>query len=183
VLSPIHILYNSLQQALSLFSLLCLHQSLPGNGFQRWMFPLLWVPKLLPCLSCQLLTATAHKDWTAAALTNQLTPLYSTALHSTNTLTELNLVGWVKLPQSGPTENTTCNISSTVAWCHCRGDMFLCCKCMGHYLAMGLHATILWQDWITWQQISSVVTQWHSKHAIMSSNKQAIATQWINMCQ
>jgi hypothetical protein len=57
-----YILYNSLQHALRLFSLLCLHQSLSGNGFQRRTFPLLWVPELSPCLSYQLLTATAHKD-------------------------------------------------------------------------------------------------------------------------
>jgi hypothetical protein len=53
---------------LSLLSLLCLHQSLPGSGFQQLMFSLLWVPKLSPCLSYQLLTATAHKDSTAALL-------------------------------------------------------------------------------------------------------------------
>jgi hypothetical protein len=35
---------------------------LPGNGFQRRMIPLLWVPELFPCLSYQLLTATAHND-------------------------------------------------------------------------------------------------------------------------
>jgi hypothetical protein len=34
-LSLIHTLYNSLQHALCLLSLLCLHQSLPGSGFQR----------------------------------------------------------------------------------------------------------------------------------------------------
>jgi hypothetical protein len=59
---------NSLQHALSLFSLLCLHQSLPRNGFQQQTFPLLWVPELSPCLSYQLLIAMAHNDWTAAVL-------------------------------------------------------------------------------------------------------------------
>jgi hypothetical protein len=34
-LSSIHTLYNLLQHARSLFSLLCLYQSLPGNGLQR----------------------------------------------------------------------------------------------------------------------------------------------------
>jgi hypothetical protein len=53
---------------LSLFSLLCLHKSLRGNDFQRRTFPLLWVPELFPCPSYQLLTATAHKDKTAAVL-------------------------------------------------------------------------------------------------------------------
>jgi hypothetical protein len=55
-------LYNSLQHIRSLFSLLCLHQSLYGNDFERRKCRLLWVPKLFPCLSYQLLTATAHND-------------------------------------------------------------------------------------------------------------------------
>jgi hypothetical protein len=37
-----------------------LHYPLPGNGFQRRTFPLLWVRELSPCLSYQLLSATAH---------------------------------------------------------------------------------------------------------------------------
>jgi hypothetical protein len=37
---------------------------LPGGGFQRRIFPFLWVPELFPCLSYQLLTTTTHKDWT-----------------------------------------------------------------------------------------------------------------------
>jgi hypothetical protein len=85
VLSLIHTLCSSL-------SLQCLHQLLPGNGFQRQTFPSLRVPKLSLCLSYQLLTATAHKDWTAAvlylsiSLTHQ--PTRSTPLHCT-ALTEL----------------------------------------------------------------------------------------------
>jgi hypothetical protein len=47
---------------LSLLTLLCLHQSLSGNGFQWRTFPLLWVPEISPCLSYHLLTATDHKD-------------------------------------------------------------------------------------------------------------------------
>jgi hypothetical protein len=39
-----------------------------GNGFQRRTLPLLWVPELSPCLSYQLLTATARNDRTAAVL-------------------------------------------------------------------------------------------------------------------
>jgi hypothetical protein len=58
----------SLIHSLSLLSLLCLHQSLPGNGFQQQTFPLLCVPELSLCLSYQLLTATAHRDWTAAVV-------------------------------------------------------------------------------------------------------------------
>jgi hypothetical protein len=56
---------GSLQHTLGIYSLLCLQQSLPGNGFQRWTFPLLWVPELSPCLSYQVLTATVHKDGTS----------------------------------------------------------------------------------------------------------------------
>jgi hypothetical protein len=52
---------------LSFLSLLCLHQ-FSGNSFQQQMFHLLWVPQLSPCLSYQLLTATAHLEWTAAVL-------------------------------------------------------------------------------------------------------------------
>jgi hypothetical protein len=37
---------------LSHLSLLYLHQ-FSGNGFQQWMFPFLWVPKLSLCLSSQ----------------------------------------------------------------------------------------------------------------------------------
>jgi hypothetical protein len=39
-----------------------------GSGFQRRMFPFLWVPELFPCLSYQVLTATAHKDCTSVVL-------------------------------------------------------------------------------------------------------------------
>jgi hypothetical protein len=44
--------------------------SLPllGSGFQRRTFPFLWVPQRVPDISYQLLTATAHKDWTAVVL-------------------------------------------------------------------------------------------------------------------
>jgi hypothetical protein len=45
-----------------------LQQSLPGNGFQRRTFPFLSVPKPFPCLSYQLITATAHNEWTPAVL-------------------------------------------------------------------------------------------------------------------
>jgi hypothetical protein len=36
--SLISTFYKSLQHTPSLFSLLCLHQSIPGNGFQQWGF-------------------------------------------------------------------------------------------------------------------------------------------------
>jgi hypothetical protein len=64
-LSLIQALCSCLQHVLSLLSLMCLHHLLPGNSFQWWMFPLLWVPELSPCLSYQFLTAAAHSDWTA----------------------------------------------------------------------------------------------------------------------
>jgi hypothetical protein len=52
----------------NLLSLLCLHQLLPGRGFQRRTFPLLRVPDLSSYLSYHLVTATTHNDWTAAVL-------------------------------------------------------------------------------------------------------------------
>jgi hypothetical protein len=39
-----------------------------GSSFQRRTFPFLWVPELSPCLSYQLLTVTAHNDWTTAVI-------------------------------------------------------------------------------------------------------------------
>jgi hypothetical protein len=59
-------------------------QPLFGIGYRRRTFPLLWVPELFLCLNYQRLTATAHNDWTTAALwllTNQLTSLHCTLLH------------------------------------------------------------------------------------------------------
>jgi hypothetical protein len=44
------------------FRLLCFHQPLPGSDFQRRTFSLLLVSELSPCLSYQLLRATAHKE-------------------------------------------------------------------------------------------------------------------------
>jgi hypothetical protein len=61
-------LCSSLQHALSLVSLLSPHQSFPGHGFQRRTFFFLRVREISLCLSYQLLTATAHNDWTAADL-------------------------------------------------------------------------------------------------------------------
>jgi hypothetical protein len=60
-------LYSCLQHALSIFSLTFLHQSLLGNDFQQRTFPIL-SSRTTPCLSYQLLTATAHKNWTAEVL-------------------------------------------------------------------------------------------------------------------
>jgi hypothetical protein len=69
------------QQILSLLSVQWLHQSLSACSCQWWTFPLLWVPELSPCLSFQLLTATAHNYWTTVLwLTDQLT-FHFLALH------------------------------------------------------------------------------------------------------
>jgi hypothetical protein len=55
------------------------YESLLSNVFQWLISPLLWVPEISPCLSYQLLTATAHKD---CSLTHETT-LHCTALHYT----------------------------------------------------------------------------------------------------
>jgi hypothetical protein len=112
VLSLIHTLSSSLQHVLSLLSLLCLHQLLRGIGFQQQTLPLLWVSELFPCLSCQLQTAKAHCDWTAAVLTahqpTHFTLLYSTTLHS---LKWTQVVIWYSL-RADHIENTTTNSTS-----------------------------------------------------------------------
>jgi hypothetical protein len=110
-----HTLYNSLQHTLSLFSLLCLHQSLFSNGFQWQNFPLLWVPELSPCLSYQLLTAK-HLVTTELLFSNSLTNQLFTSLQCT-ALTELNSawsVVWYSLRRV-PTENNASNSTSIIA--------------------------------------------------------------------
>jgi hypothetical protein len=70
-----------LPHVLSVLNMQCFRQSLPGNGFHRRTYPLLWAPEPSPCLSYQLLTAAAHKDWTAVlSLIHQI----FTSLHCTN---------------------------------------------------------------------------------------------------
>jgi hypothetical protein len=91
-LSLIHTLCSSLQDVLNPFSLLYRHRMPPGNGFQRRTFLLLRVPELSPCLSYQLLTATAHNGWTAVLwLTQQ--PTHSTKITAPTELSEL-LYDW-----------------------------------------------------------------------------------------
>jgi hypothetical protein len=51
---------SSLQHLLIFLSLLYLRQSLPGNHFQWWILPSLWIPKPSSCFSYQILTATVH---------------------------------------------------------------------------------------------------------------------------
>jgi hypothetical protein len=86
-LSLFHTFCSSLQLILSLLSLLCLHQSLSGNGFQWRIFPLRRFPEISPCLSCPFLRTTDHNGWTAVLwlLTNSptKTSLPCTALHCT----------------------------------------------------------------------------------------------------
>jgi hypothetical protein len=55
----------------------------------------------------------------------------------------LNSVGRVIQPRSGLTENASFKTSSIVARRHRVQDAFLCCVCTGHYLATGLHCTLL----------------------------------------
>jgi hypothetical protein len=63
------------------------------------------------------------------------------SLQCTNS-TQLNSVGRVIQSWSRPTENATCNTSSIVVWHQCVCEAFLCCMCIDHYLATGLHATV-----------------------------------------
>jgi hypothetical protein len=50
----------------------CFHQSLRGNGFQRWTFPFLCVPEMSACLSCQ-----HHPSSHLNSLTKPTSPLQS----------------------------------------------------------------------------------------------------------
>jgi hypothetical protein len=99
-LSLIHTLYSSLQHVL--LSLLCLHQSLPGNSFQRWTFPLLWVPELSLCLSYQHLTVRAHNNWTSFLwlLTNSATNSSIPCTALTNWTVQCSAVAYCRQPAS-----------------------------------------------------------------------------------
>jgi hypothetical protein len=55
-------------------------QTVAWERLRRQTFPLLWVPELSPCISYQLLTATAHNDCTAAVLWLTNSSLPCTAL-------------------------------------------------------------------------------------------------------
>jgi hypothetical protein len=76
--------HTLLQHVLSLLNLLCLNQSLSGNGSQRRAFPFLWAPELSPCPSYQLPASnrSTHKDWTVAVL-ELTTSILSTVLNCT----------------------------------------------------------------------------------------------------
>jgi hypothetical protein len=58
-----HTLYTSLQHTLSLLSLLCLHQSLSGNGFQSRRFLSYRVPVLWSSLAGACLTTLEGVAW------------------------------------------------------------------------------------------------------------------------
>jgi hypothetical protein len=101
-LSLIHTVCSSLQHVLSLLSLLCLHQSLPGDGFQECLllpcscsYRLATVPQLTHCSKCpanSISAPTAQKTpflcccihccirvcWDSNVIANQ--PLSSTAV-------------------------------------------------------------------------------------------------------
>jgi hypothetical protein len=150
-ISLIQTLCSSLQHALCLLSLLCLHQS-SGNAFQWQTFPFLWVLELSLCLSYQLLTATAHKDWTAAVLkvTNSLThslhwltPRLVAISHQSPTLLAVisrlsSNDGWPPSYSLGMDhiEKTSCNSSSIAASSSYRMD------CVENTASQWLHCCV-----------------------------------------
>jgi hypothetical protein len=110
---------------LSVLSLLYLHQSLPGDGFQRRIFPFAWVHELYPWFSYQVLIETAQQlnhispltNPLTNSLTNRLTPLHSTPLHW---LTD-RLTDWLNNSLL-----TDCPIYNISAWT-AQKTPFLCC--------------------------------------------------------
>jgi hypothetical protein len=58
-LSLVHTLYTSLQHALSLLSVLCLHGLSHGNGSQRRRFLIFQIPRLLSLLAVASLTTNS----------------------------------------------------------------------------------------------------------------------------
>jgi hypothetical protein len=77
MLSRFYMLYSSLEHTLILLSYLCLRQS-SGNGFQRQMFPFLWVPELCPCLSHRkswLTHQPSINNWTSSPPSFRWQPL------------------------------------------------------------------------------------------------------------
>jgi hypothetical protein len=93
-----HTLYNSLQHALSLFNLLCLHRSLSGNGFQCRSFPSSHVHVL-----------------TGRQLSPNSTGLHSTVLNCTA------LTNWTELGQSSHIALEWTHRE------HCLQHLFYCC--------------------------------------------------------
>jgi hypothetical protein len=79
VLSEQHILSSFWASThLSLLSLLCLHQSFSGNGFQLWIFPILCTPKLSTTSATrfwQQQLTTTEPQRLSDSLTHQPTPL------------------------------------------------------------------------------------------------------------
>jgi hypothetical protein len=109
VLSLIHTHCRSVQYAPSLLSLLCLQQSLTGNDLHWRTFPILRVPELYPCLSYQLLTATATRTEPQQS-SNSLTLLHCTTLSNWTELGQLNHIA-----------------SELTHWEHRLQHLFCCC--------------------------------------------------------
>jgi hypothetical protein len=62
-LSPIRMIYNSLQNALNLLSLLCRHRLSPGNGSQSRKFLSFRIPRpYWPAAVSQFLAACGYQD-------------------------------------------------------------------------------------------------------------------------
>jgi hypothetical protein len=78
--SPILALYNSVQLALSLLSLLCLHRLSPGNGPKRRRLFRFRVPRLWSSLAGCCLTLILHcpSSWALSAPTRTCLPLATT---------------------------------------------------------------------------------------------------------
>jgi hypothetical protein len=82
----------------------------------------LWVLELSPCLSYQFLTATAHKDWTAAVLRLTLCSTScrlcatSVNIHSSSSLycMSLTVVVWLLISQSLTSNGSTCDIAPSI---------------------------------------------------------------------
>jgi hypothetical protein len=133
--------------------LLCLHQSLPGSGFQRRTFSLLWVPELSPCL-CYSFCVHAltgrrlspkywthnftHLKWTNSTVCPLITSRRGPHRIHCPSVT----VSIVACAAFG-TDRTEYSTSRLVHWC----VLGICCVATGvvynHYLATYLSATIL----------------------------------------
>jgi hypothetical protein len=86
-------------------------QPLLGN-FRRRTFPFLWVPKISPYLSYQLLTATAHNEWTSVVL--QLT---NSVTHRPSNSTRFSITVLLITPRCGPhRKHRSCSVFMWQFW-------------------------------------------------------------------
>jgi hypothetical protein len=100
-LSPIRTIYNSLQHALSLLSLLCLHQLSPGNSSQRCRFLSFRVPRLQSSLVGAYLTTELGVAWFQSSIKGYSSrPYGSGTAHSNHRLKTVLLCPWP--PSQGP---------------------------------------------------------------------------------